>query len=190
MESLSPEEQSLLTDMESEAGNKRKKIQRSITNSFVVNLPNAAIQEFTEKFNLWVTVRGSTLSFNVVEDPLLKAAFKTLGLPAPDRKKIAGPILDAEYKRVVAARAERIAEVDCYQLAGDSWKSHYANLGQKIMAATVALPKGGAVVGGFQGIKGDQKQDAEFIFDFYVKLIEEFGADKCAGVVFDGEAAY
>ena len=71
---------------------------------------------------------------------MLKAAFKTLGLPAPDRKKIAGPILDAEYKRVVA---------------GDSWKSHYANLGQKIMAATVALPKGGAVVGGFQGIKGD-----------------------------------
>ena len=140
MESLSPEEQSLLTDMESEAGNKRKKIQRSITNSFVVNLPNAAIQEFTEKFNRWVIVRGSTLSFNVVEDPLLKAAFKTLGLPAPDRKKIAGPILDAEYKRVVA---------------GDSWKSHYANLGQKIMAATVALPKGGAVVGGFQGIKGD-----------------------------------
>ncbi len=90
----------------------------------------------------------------------------------------------------MAARAERIAEVDCYQLAGDSWKSHYANLGQKIMAATVALPKGGAVVGGFQGIKGDQKQDAEFIFDFYVKLIEEFGANKCAGVVFDGEAAY
>jgi hypothetical protein len=38
--------------------------------------------------------------------------------------------------------------------------------------------------------KGAEKQDADFIFDFYAKLIEELGADKCAGVVFDGEAAY
>jgi hypothetical protein len=157
---LSSEEQSLLETLSSEAGTsndssaaKRRKTQSTLTENYVVDIPQAAKDVFLENFCRWVIVRSSTLSFNVAEDKLLKEAFQTIGLPPPNRKKISGKFLDQEFTRVVDARAETLATLACYQLAGDSWKSHYANDGDKIMAATVTLPTGGALVGGFQGCR-------------------------------------
>ena len=117
---LSPAEENLLESLASEATGasdgasvKRQKTGK-ITENLIVNIPQAAKDIFMEKFWRWVVVRSSTLSFNVVEDKLLKEAFQTLGLPPPDRKKISGKFLDEEFKRVVDSRAKKLEELDCY----------------------------------------------------------------------------
>ena len=93
----------------SAANESTAKRQKTLPRSFVVSIPDPAKDIFLDKFYRWVIVRSSTLSFNVVEDKLLKEAFQTLGLPPPDRKKISGTFLQQEFDRVVGCRAETLA---------------------------------------------------------------------------------
>lgn len=76
---LSDGEQELLEQLDVGPPKKRLK-QSTLTGAagYVARLPPAVQEKFRELMGRWVITRNSTLSFNCVEDPLLREAFQVM----------------------------------------------------------------------------------------------------------------
>ena len=84
------------------------------------------------------------VAFNLIEHEDLVASFAALGVTLPNRKALAGKLLDSEYERVSATVWEAIDKQPLLQLATDGWKRSHCGQGTPLVNLMVLLPKGGS----------------------------------------------
>jgi hypothetical protein len=79
-------------------------------------------QRFTDSFSDWFYQTGVPL--HLTSHPQLKEALAVVGLQAPSRKAISGPILKRSYDRVKAEDKVKMGGEVQLQLAADGWRRY------------------------------------------------------------------
>jgi hypothetical protein len=77
-----------------------------------------------------------------LESPELKAALALLGATPPDRKKVAGPLLDKAYNQAVEKVLSQVRECSAVCITMDGWKKRAAEQGSPIITVILLLPDG------------------------------------------------
>jgi hypothetical protein len=74
--------------------------------------------------------------------PALKSALACVGLTAPDRRTVAGPILDSLYCEAREDLLDEVRSEGSFSIAMDGWKKRTAEQGTPIVTVMVLLPTG------------------------------------------------
>lgn len=112
------------------------------------------------------------VAFNLVEHEDLVAAFAALGVTLPNRKALAGKMLDVEYNRVSTNVSAAIDLQPLLQLATDGWRRGHVGQGSPMINIMVLLPKGGSYFVKAETARGVCK-DAAWIMEQHLRWAAE-----------------
>lgn len=169
-------------------GNTAEKRKRSSMSSYVACLPPSVKDNFKQCIAKWSYKCCTTLSFKCLEHPAFKEALQVLGIDGIDRKRVAGPMLDDEYEKIVNNMEKMVAEEKYYQISTDCWKRNLVNDGYKLVGSCLNFPNGGSAFADLLPTSGESL-DSNFLKTYLQSVMDKFGASSCISIVADGEKA-
>ncbi|KAG5176098.1 hypothetical protein JKP88DRAFT_228204 [Tribonema minus] len=122
----------------------------------------------------------SGVAFHLIEQEDLVAAFAALGADLPNRKALAGTMLNKEHDRVSRDVWEAIDALHLVQLASDGWRRKHCGDGTPLVNLCALLPKGGSYFVTTEPARGVCK-NAEWIEELHMRWAKKaFHVTACA----------
>lgn len=146
-----------------------------------VNVVSVARQKKLRR--LWtLAVITGRLSFNYMQNPHLKAFFEELGsgFVLPDRKQIAGPLLNDLSAEVQLKKENFYRDSKAITLVPDSWTNVVSNGVTNVMATSSC---GSVLV--LSEVANGERQTAQYYAEIVKRAVEIVGVDKVVGLISD-----
>ena len=154
-------------------GTKRPRLDlNSVMQEFVASpLQIGRVQKFLSLFFF-----KNDVALNRVGDEDLIAAFGVMGVPLPNRKQLAGPILLSCYNEQKAATEAVIKRSGLIGFSTDGWRSARMQSGLPLINVNILLQDGGSKFDRAIPVAGVTK-DSRWIFELHSKLVDERGGE-------------
>lgn len=128
-------------------------------------------------------------SFTLVTLPQFRQLLDKFGVPPIDRRWLAGPYLEKEYK-AVQARAKELLSSGVYQLSTDCWKKNNVDDKRKLVGFTANVEFKKSMLVDIARVEDEKRATAEYLRELLERVICNVGSPKkCTGIISDREAA-